>query len=551
MTKRIFGAVTAVSLGMFALMMVLLVGMVYRQSAHMQLRQMRTQAELVVQAVNHGGESYFDGIDIENCRITWIDSDGTVLYDNRSDSLTMENHMEREEIYEAFTEGYGESTRYSSTILESLVYCAVRLEDGTVIRLATAQETIFGLLLEMLPTVSLMILGAILVSLLLAARLSRIIIRPLNNLDLDNPLANKGCEEVHLLLHRIDSQQRQLREQKEELRRRKNELYAVTDNMAEGLLLLDRKGVLLSINAGAAAIFAAEKTCEGGSVFDLPHFEDIRVVAQNALAGRQMEKVVELDERKYLTSANPVVSLGSVTGAVVFLFDITEKDAAETMRREFTANVSHELKTPLHAISGYAELLKSGMVKEADVVPFSGKIYEEAQRMVRLVEDIIRLSRLDEGAEDMAVEEVDLFVLAGNTLQRLESVAQRVGVRLSLEGENAPLRGIPQLLDSIIYNLCDNAIKYNKENGSVTVSVKNEVPHVVLSVVDTGIGIPVEDRERIFERFYRVDKSRSKEMGGTGLGLSIVKHGARIHNARIDLESTPGVGTVISLRFPK
>ena len=551
MTKRIFGAVAAVSLGMFALMMVLLVGMVYRQSAQVQLRQMRTQAELVARAVNHGGETYFEGIDIENCRITWIDSDGTVLYDNRSDSLTMENHLEREEIYEAFTEGYGESTRYSATILERSVYCAVRLQDGTVVRVASAQATALKLMLEMLPSVSLMILGAVLVSFLLAARLSRRIVRPLNDLDLDNPLANKGCDEVHLLLLRIDSQQRQLREQKEELRRRKNELDAVTDNMAEGLLLLDQKGAILSINAGAAAIFETEKNCEGELVFSLPCFADICAVTQNALAGRQAEKVTVIGERKYLVSANPVVSLGSVTGVAVFIFDITEKAAAEVMRREFTANVSHELKTPLHAISGYAELLKSGIVKEMDIVPFSGKIYEEAQRMVRLVEDIIRLSHLDEGGEGMTVEEVDLFELAGNVLQRLESVAQRVGVHLALEGESAPLRGIAQLLDSIIYNLCDNAIKYNRENGSVTVSVKNEVSHVVLSVADTGIGIPAEHRERIFERFYRVDKSRSKEMGGTGLGLSIVKHGARIHNARIDVESTPGVGTVVSVRFPK
>ena len=359
MTKRIFGAIAAVSLGMFTLMMVLLVGMVYRQSAQMQLRQMRTQAELVVQAVSREGEAYFDGIDIENCRITWIDSDGTVLYDNRSDSLTMENHMEREEIYEAFTQGYGESTRYSATILESSVYYAVRLQDGTVIRLATARETVFKLLLEMLPSVSLMILGAILVSLLLAARLSWVIIRPLNNLNLDNPLANKGCDEVQLLLHRIDSQQRQLRDQKEELRHRQNELDAVMDNMVEGLLLLDRNGVILSINTGAVAILATDKKCVGGSVFDLPQFADICDLAQNALAGRQMEKILPVGEKKYLLSANSVVSVGSVTGAAVFIFDITEKDAAETLRREFTANVSHELKTPLHAISGYAELLKS------------------------------------------------------------------------------------------------------------------------------------------------------------------------------------------------
>ncbi len=551
MTKRIFRSVSVVALSIFVAAIVLVMSVVYRYFNEVQFRQLRTETELAVQAVNNEGAAYFEKLEITNCRITWIDRDGTVLYDNKSEYGVMENHMEREEIREAFETGRGESARYSSTILERSIYCAVRLDDGTVLRLAMAQETVTKLILHMMPSMSLIIIGAVLLSLLLASRLAKSIIRPLNDLDLDNPLANKGYDEILPLLRRLDSQQRQLRSQSNELRHRQDEFAAVTDNMNEGLVLLDRKGTVLSINASACVAFAADRQCEGECIFDLQHVPDIRSLVENVLAGRRMEKTVMRGERKYQLSANPVISNGSVTGAVLLVFDITEKDAAEAIRREFTANVSHELKTPLHSISGYAELMKNGIVQEKDIVPFSEKIYEEAQRMVHLVEDIIHLSRLDEGGDRMVMEEVDLYSFAAGALERLEAVARRSGIKLSLEGEKAPLRGIPQLLDSLVYNLCDNAIKYNKENGSLSVGVKNEVSFVVLTVADTGIGIPPEHQSRIFERFYRVDKSRSKEMGGTGLGLSIVKHGARIHNAKIDVESAVGVGTTVTVRFPK
>ncbi|MBQ3103496.1 MAG: PAS domain-containing sensor histidine kinase [Oscillospiraceae bacterium] len=551
MTKRIFRSVALVALSMVMVSVALVMVAVYRYAYNIQLQQLRIQTEFVAQAVMHEGTAYFEDLEVEGCRVTWIDLDGTVLYDSKTDAVVMENHMEREEFREAVDTGRGESARYSSTILERSLYCALRLEDGTVVRLAMAQETVLKVMLKLMPSVSLILLGAILLSFLLAGYLSKKIISPLNDLDLDNPLANKDYEEVRPLLQRIGTQQRQLRDQRDELRCRQDEFAAVTDNMTEGLVLLDTKGTILSLNNSAAAIFSVERHCEGGSVFDLQKIPDISALVENVLAGRQMEVVATVGEKNYQLSANPVVSNGAVTGAVLLIFDITEKEMAESIRREFTANVSHELKTPLHSISGYAELLKNGIVQEKDVVPFAQKIYAEAQRMTRLVEDIIHLSRLDEGSGLTDMEELDLYSAAAGVLQRLESVAQQRGVQLSLAGEKAYFRGISRLLDSIIYNLCDNAIKYNKENGSVAVSVKNEVSAVVLTVADTGIGIPSEHQSRIFERFYRVDKSRSKEMGGTGLGLSIVKRAARIHNAKIDVESMAGVGTTVSVRFPK
>jgi two-component system phosphate regulon sensor histidine kinase PhoR len=436
MTKRIFRSIFVVAIGVFLSSLVLFLGVLYSYFSTVQRVQLRMQTELASKGVSDEGIAYFDGFEFDNnLRVTWINADGTVIFDCKSDTSEMENHLEREEIKQAFAQGMGESSRYSLTLMERSLYCAQRLEDGTVLRLSIAQSTIIMLILGMAQPIAIIIAVALILSLVLAFGLSRKIVKPLNELNLDKPMENKGYEEIKPLLKRIESQQRQ-------------------------------------------------------------------------------------------------------------------RDELEQMRREFTANVSHELKTPLHTISGCAELLANGMVKPCDVAKFSTQIYSEAQRMIRLVEDIIKLSHLDEGATDMKRENVDLYALAEDTVKILSSSAEEAGIQMNLEGEKAVINGIPQLLQGIIYNLCDNAIKYNREGGLVTVSVKNEENKVQLSVSDTGIGIPIEHQERIFERFYRVDKSHSKKIGGTGLGLSIVKHAARLHNASIKVHSEVGVGTTIVVSFP-
>lgn len=449
MTKRIFRSICLAAFIVFIATLVLIMGVLYDYFSDVQQNQLRMQTLLASQGVSHERSDYFNHLETRNFRITWIDETGKVLYDSQSDTAQMENHLERKEIKEAFLQGYGESRRYSVTLLERALYCAQLLEDGTVLRISVTQSTILTLLLGMTQPICIVIFAAIILSVLLALRLSQKIVKPLNELNLDEPLSNKEYDELSPLLKRIDSQQKQLQWQEAELQRRQKEL-----------------------------------------------------------------------------------------------------DATGQMRREFTANVSHELKTPLHAISGYAELLKNGLVESKDTIPFAKKIYAEAQRMVQLVEDIIHLSHLDEGAHDMKREKVDLYALAETVMHSLEPEATALGITLKLSGETAIINGIPQLLHSIIYNLCDNAIKYNHKEGVATITVKRDETSVWISVSDTGIGIEPEHQERIFERFYRVDKSHSKEVGGTGLGLSIVKHATKIHNARIDLYSIKDEGTTITVSFP-
>ena len=551
MTKRIFRSVCIVAVVVLFASLALVMGVLYDYFSGSQENQLKTQTDLAAQGIEHEGSSYFDGLDSEELRITWIDKNGKVLFDNKTDASSMENHLEREEVRQAVENGYGKSSRYSETLTEKSLYSAKKLSDGSVLRLSVSQYSVLTLFLGMLRPVLIIALLAVVLALLLAYRLSKNIVTPLNKLNLDSPLSNKVYEELSPLLKRMDAQQRQLKHQSEELKRKREEFETATENMSEGLIILNEKGVILSINRAAAKMLGLSEDSVGKDIFSEKTSVNLKEPTQIALSGKNKEEVFALRDGNCQLLANPVSTDGKVTGAALLVLDVTEKERAEQMRREFTANVSHELKTPLQTISGYAELLANGMVADKDKTAFSEKIYAEAQRMIRLIEDIIKLSNLDEGAVELTRETVDLYATAENTVRSLLPAAKKANVTLSLNGENAEIYGIPQLLTAVVYNLCDNAIKYNKDGGTVFVNVKNNAENIVLSVRDTGIGIPKEQQERIFERFYRVDKSHSKEVGGTGLGLSIVKHAAKLHDAKITLESEVGKGTEITVIFPK
>ena len=550
MTKRIFRSIAAVALAVFLAALTLILGVLYSYFSRVQQDQLKAEVTLAAQGIAASGEDFFENLDNRGYRITWIGADGTVLHDTDSDAASMANHLAREEVAQAMGKGYGQSVRYSETVLERQFYAAKSLPDGTVVRISCAQSSVVSLLLGMAVPILMVILLAMVLSFLLARKVAAKVVEPLNHLDLEEPLANEECDELAPLLHRIAAQQRQLRTQEETLCRRREEFDAVTASMNEGLVLLDSKGRVLSVNGAARRILNLGDAAVGQDLLTLDRSLTVQELLSAALSGRHDEQLLTLEGRSYQVDATPVYYEETVSGAVLLIFDTTEKLGAEQMRREFTANVSHELRTPLHTISGCAELLCSGLVKREDVGQFHHQIYTESQRMIRLVEDIINLSRLDEGAQDMERREVDLYVLAKEAVAALAEPARKAQVAMTLTGESAAVSGIPQLLSGIVTNLCDNAVKYNRPGGSVTVDVAKSAETVTLTVSDTGIGIPPEHQARVFERFYRVDKSRSKAVGGTGLGLSIVKHAAMIHQARIDLTSALGEGTTITIRFP-
>lgn len=552
MTKRIFRSIFAVALTVLLAATMLIMGAVYSYFADIQFAQLRVEAALASHAVTNEGSRYFEKLDdTMDCRITWIAADGTVLYDNRSDSDAMVNHLQREEVRAALKDGYGQSARYSDTLMERYIYAAEKLPDGTVLRLAMTQDSVLNLTLGMAGSIFLVLTAAIILSYFLASRLSRSVVKPLNELNLDAPLANHGYEEITPLLRRLDLQQMQLRSQSTELKQKQKEFNTVTRSLNEGLVLVNSSGTILSINPAAAKLLEVTPNCVGADFAVANRNEVIAQMVEQALLGRKGENTIPLLNGSYLAAASPVRSEGQVSGVVLLLFDVTQKHQAEQLRREFTANVSHELKTPLHAISGYAELMKSGLVPQKDMAACSETIYAEAQRLIRLVEDTLRLSRLDEGAMDMQWVPVDLYQAAQKALQELRAPAELMDVTMELQGGSAMIRGIPQLVSAVLFNLTDNAVKYNRHGGSVTLRVEEREKDVLLTVSDTGVGIPEEYRERIFERFYRVDKSHSKSVGGTGLGLSIVKHAALILNAEVRVQSEVGKGTCIRVAFPK
>ena len=551
MTRRIFRTVFFVAVSVFLASVALFMTVLYDYFSAVGQNQLKMQTELAAQGVQHEGSGYFEALETKNYRITWIGTDGKVLYDSASDADEMENHFEREEVKEALAEGYGQSARYSSTLTERYLYSAKRLPDGTVIRMSVTQNSLLVLTLGMLQPIFVIFAVVIVLSVILASRLSKKIVKPLNELNLDEPLNNENYDELSPLLRRIDSQQKEIKRQKRKLERKQSEFDAVIKEMSEGIVLLNSKGVILALNRAAAELLEADTFDAGKDILTVNRRPELTELLRKAQSGEHSEAVMDFKSGIYQLSASPVVSDGKVIGTVLLMFDATEKERNEQIRREFTANVSHELKTPLHAILGSAELMTNGMVKAEDIPAFSGRIYTETQRMIRLVEDIIKLSHLDEGAGDMKREETDLLCIADSVVQSLKPEAEISGVTIELGGEKSVIQGIPQLLESIVYNLCDNAIKYNRRGGSVSVEVKNENEFAVLTVADTGIGIPAEHQQRIFERFYRVDKSHSKEIGGTGLGLSIVKHAARLHGAEIDLKSVVDAGTTVTMNFPK
>lgn len=548
MTAKIFRSIFLVATAVLLACFVLIFGMLYEHLGAQIQAELQTEAVYIAQGLAQSGESYFEGLRGTN-RITWVAADGTVLYDSDSEAAAMENHAGREEIQEALTNGSGESTRYSSTFDERRIYFATRLADGTVLRVSSAQHSVWVLILGMLsPVVVIFVLAAIL-SGVLASALAKRILRPVNAIDLEHPEQSEVYEELSPLLSKIYHQNRVIDSQIRELQRKQAEFTAITENMSEGFLVIDGHTDLFSYNTSALRLLGAEAADGRHSVLALNRSEGFRKAVERSLAGEHCEQLFEREGRYFQIMANPVAHEDRIAGAVLIILDVTEKHARENMRREFTANVSHELKTPLTSISGTAEIIKNGFVKPEDVPHFAGNIYEEAQRLIVLIGDIMRLSQLDEDSIPLEKGPVDLYALAASVLRRLEPAAGQRGVALELLGEHVQVHGVSQVLDEMIFNLCDNAVKYNRESGHVRVSIGEENGHAVLRVADDGIGIPAADRARVFERFYRVDKSHSKEIGGTGLGLSIVKHGAAFHNARVALESELGKGTTVTVTF--
>ena len=550
MTKRIYKAICAAALGVFVVTMLLIMGVLYNYFSSVQQRQLRSQTALAVQGAEQLGMDYFDGLSDEDVRITWVAANGDVLYDSASDSDVMENHLQREEIQSALATGFGESARYSSTMLKQYLYCAQKLSDGTVLRLSVSHNSVWVLLLGMLQPILIVIAVAAVLSFLLASRLSKRIVDPMNKLNLDEPLENEGYDELSPLLRRIYSQQQHLKEQQATLTRKQNELEAIVGHLEEGMILLDKSCKVITANQAALRLLDARASNIAGlDLLMLSRNLALAEAVQEAMDGRSATRKTELHGKTIQIQAAAVGQQDEMSGVAVVLFDITQSEQAEQRRREFTANVSHELKTPLQSISGYSELLMRGMARQEDIQPFAQRIYGETQRLIQLVQDIINLSQLDEGSS-YQWQQANLFAIAAEVTGSLEHFAEEKQVRLTLEGSDTMLRGVPELLRGIVYNLTDNAIKYNHPGGSVTVTVSRQKDEVVLTVSDTGIGIPEGEQDRIFERFYRVDKSRSKEVGGTGLGLSIVKHAAFLHKAAIDVTSQLGAGTTIQVRFP-
>ena len=550
MTAKLFRTSMAVAVSVMVLSIALFMGMLYQYFSVQMMTELESETWLVSRGVELDGMDYLNGLHTTS-RVTWVAADGTVLYDNEADASTMENHADREEIREALTSETGTAQRFSSTLSEQTLYVTQRLSDGTVIRLASAQKTVGLLLISMIQPILIILVLSLLLSAVLASRLSKGLIKPILSLDLEHPEDCETYDELTPLLSRLKRQNDTIQQQMNLLKQRQTEFAALTDNMSEGFLLLDRQGHVLSHNSGALRLLGVEEPEGEVNVLVLNREEPFRQAVDEALSGKRSQQMLHLNGRYCKLLANPVLADGKPAGAVLVLLDVTEQEQRDELRREFTANVSHELKTPLTSISGIAEIMQSGMVKPEDIQSFAGDIYQEAQRLIALVEDIIRLSRLDEGAESLEREPVNLLSVAQDVARRLDSAAQKAGVTLKVMGLSVEVRGIPSVLDEMVYNLCDNAIKYNHPGGTVNVTVApTDDGSAEVTVEDTGIGIPVEDQSRVFERFYRVDKSHSKEIGGTGLGLSIVKHGASLHGAQIHMDSQVGRGTSVQLLFP-
>lgn len=550
MNKKIFFSSCLVAFTVLIISLAMSTGVLFNQFEKQVEQELKEESELLASVTEDAGVENIADYDFGSRRVTVIGNDGGVLFDSQADASQMENHSDREEFKEAVLYGTGMSSRYSDTLTEKNIYYAIRLSDGSILRLSAPQSTIFAFLSDLIGPICIVILIALILSAVLAIKLSESILKPINALDLDNPENNKTYDELAPLLTKINRQKLVIENQLHEAKQKQKEFKLITDNMREGLLVIDSNSDILTYNAAAEKLL---DITDETSLASLKIYRSTQVIdaVDEALKGNNSECQITQHSRQYSLIANPVFRDGEIIGAVIVLLDITEKAQREQLRREFTANVSHELKTPLTSIYGFAELMKDGDMKKEDMEDFAKSIYDETKHLITLVGDIIKLSALDEKSRFYEKEKVDLYALACETAERLKVDAAKKHVTVNVEGEKAEYVGVRQILTDIIYNLCENAIKYNRENGSVDVSVAENNNNIILKVKDTGIGIPQEHQERVFERFYRVDKSHSKEIGGTGLGLSIVKHGVLYHGGEISMESEPGKGTEITVTFKK
>lgn len=551
MTKKIFKSIMTVCTVVLILGLAFVMGILYRYFGKQISTELEKEAFYAAQGVESSGMEYLEKLDGKNSRITLIDQDGSVLYDSQAEASSMENHKDREEVKEAVETGKGKAVRMSETLSEKTIYYALRLEDGKILRVSSTQYSVLALVYQLIVPVLWILLLMIVLSGLFASRLSKKVVEPVNKLDLEHPEENEVYEEMAPLLSRMYKQNREIKNQIDTARRQQEEFSIITENMQEGLVVIDRYTMILSGNASVWKLFHVNGPKNGESVYVLNRSEEFQSIIDKALGGKNNEAVLKVDGSDIHVVANPVMREEQVEGAVLLLVNVTEKLEREKLRREFSANVSHELKTPLTSISGFAEIIQDGYVKEEDVRAFAGRIYKEAQRLITLVEDVIRISQLDEGEVPYEWTETDLYQTAKNVFGTLSEAAKKQDVHLYIEGDRVQLHTVPNILEEVLFNLCDNAIKYNKPGGNVCICLTENEESVCISVKDNGVGIPKEDQSRVFERFYRVDKSHSKEIGGTGLGLSIVKHGVSFLGGEVELESTPEQGTEITVSFPK
>ena len=551
MTKKIFKSIMFVCALVLAVGLAAVMGILYSNFDGQMRKELSKEAAYLAYGVEQQGVDYLKNIKDKSARITYIDQDGTVLFDNEADVSEMKNHSDRTEFQKAEKYGAGESSRYSDTLSEKTIYYALRLKDGTVLRVSGTQDSVLALVENLIfPLCGLLCLMLIL-SGIMASAISKRIVKPINELDLESPEENRIYEELSPLLSKIHRQNREIQNQLELAKQQQEEFSLITENMQEGLIVIDKYTMILSANSSAWNLFHMDRVCQGESVYCLDREEEFRHAIEQVLSGEHTELVLKLNGSDIQLIANPVIRDKKTEGAVVLLVNVTEKLERESLRREFSANVSHELKTPLTSISGFAEIMQGGLVKNEDIPKFAGRIYKESQRLLQLVEDVIQISQLDEEKTSYVWEPVDVYQVCKNAFESLKEKAKRLNVHLYICGERMKMEAVRTLLEEAIYNVCDNAIKYNRNDGSVSVFLTQTAQEIQIVVKDTGVGIPKEDQNRVFERFYRVDKSHSKEIGGTGLGLSIVKHAVGALKGSVILRSEEGNGTEICMKFPK
>ena len=551
MTRKIFKSIMFVCALVLAVGLAAVMGILYRNFDGQMRKELSKEAAYLEYGVEQQGVDYLKNIKDKSARITYIDQDGTVLFDNEADVSEMKNHSDRTEFQKAEKYGAGESSRYSDTLSEKTIYYALRLKDGTVLRVSGTQDSVLALVENLIfPLCGLLCLMLIL-SGIMASAISKRIVKPINELDLESPEENRIYEELSPLLSKIHRQNREIQNQLELAKQQQEEFALITENMQEGLIVIDKYTMILSANSSAWNLFHIDRVCQGESVYCLDREEEFRHAIEQVLSGEHTELVLKLNGSDIQLIANPVIRDKKTEGAVVLLVNVTEKLERESLRREFSANVSHELKTPLTSISGFAEIMQGGLVKNEDIPKFAGRIYKESQSMLQLLEDVIQISQLDEEKTSYVWEPVDVYQVCKNAFESLKEKAKRLNVHLYICGERMKMEAVRTLLEEAIYNVCDNAIKYNRNDGSVSVFLTQTAQEIQIVVKDTGVGIPKEDQDRVFERFYRVDKSHSKEIGGTGLGLSIVKHAVGALKGSVILRSEEGNGTEICMKFPK